>query len=283
MGDALPFIPSSRATVGALAVVLTASTLMVIGGSAQAVSASKLHMAVAITATGMLLVSVDALHNHEAPWPPWRSLLLRNLSVVLLLTPVFIPSGVPEVPEELTEAQPPIFPELEEATRGDDTVTRVLDTAWLLLLLLGATAVLVYSGLVPFLLGRLRLLFTRRPDVERPGDAGEPVGTPVPGQGARGAALARSAYLLDHGDDRRQAVIAAYVSLEQHLEAVTPRRESETAREYVERALAAKADAEKAHVAGLLAVFGSARYSHRPVTAGDVERARTHLRALVGA
>ncbi len=278
MREAVPSSVLPRGTV-TVALVLVASTLAVLGITADPVVLTRNGIALGVATVGILIISIDALRSYDGRGLPWRSLILRNLGVALLLTPIYIRGGRPEPPESFAEGR---TPELSDRSLEQNTFMATVDRFGLVLVILAAVGLLIYSGLLGLLVRRVRLLFATKPPGVAPGPTGDPVGDDAAARDrARSAALRRSAGALDDTDDHRQAVIAAYVALEQHLTAVTARRGSETAREYVSRALRSAAT-EQPHVSGLLDVFGSARYSARPVTADDVARARHHLQALVG-
>jgi hypothetical protein len=99
------------------------------------------------------------------------------------------------------------------------------------------------------------------------------------GQAPRAAALQAAERGLANVDDPRAAVLAAYGALGRSLAAVgLPREPPEAPREYLERVLDA-GPAAAAHLRRLTDLFEVARYSDRPIDAGDRAEALACLRA----
>lgn len=278
MQQAVQGAPSRRATpTGAVVVVAGASTMALLGIMSGPVTLTATQVAVGIVALGLVLVSVDAVARHDGPGLPWWALAIRILGIAVLLVPVFIQRG--EVGRRYRGMGDQSTPSLGAGV-SMESFMRYVDRGFTVLVIVALLWLLVWSGLLVALVRRVRLLLAPRTAPEIPGLAGDPVGDTAT-RARTGAALRRAAAALDESDDRRRAVIAAYVTLEHHLAEVTARRADETAREYLARALGGAAGPAAPHVAGLLDVFGSARYSDRPVTEADVADARRHLHALV--
>lgn len=282
MGEAVtPVVGTRRARTTTIAVVVTASTLAILGLSTGPVVLSRASVAVGVAAVGILLLSVDVLHRHVGPGLPWRTLLLRAVGVTVLLLPLFVSAGAAPLPTRLRETvdQRPL-PQLRSS--GDQGFAQTVDYVLFGLLILLVLWLVLWSGVLGVLVRRIRLVAAGRRQ-PTPGAAGEPVGPDDATRAtARSEALRRSAAALTGGDDARAAVIAAYVVLERHLEQVTPRGATETAHEFVARALRHGAHAGSEHVDALLEVFGAARFSALPISEHDADRARGHLSALVG-
>jgi len=265
-----------------LMVVLAASGLTVIGLAADSVTLTNKQLAIGIAAVGLVVGSVDAcMRRHSGI--PWRTLLLRALIIGVLVLPVFAGFRTAELPlPEPAALQPP---DVGSGSEVEGSFAQRLDRILGVLLALAVLALLVRSGLLIALLRRTRLVLTRR---HRQGPAGltaagAPVGEQAQAQErARDEALRRSARALGNTDDARLAVIAAYVALEEHLvSARFPRERSETAREFVTRALVQDRPADRERVETLLQVFEAARFSLRPITSADAQVAHELLEALV--
>ncbi|MBA2533333.1 MAG: DUF4129 domain-containing protein [Nocardioidaceae bacterium] len=263
-----------------LMVVLAASGLTVICLAADSVTLTNKQLAIGIAAVGLVVGSVDAcMRRHSGI--PWRTLLLRALIIGVLVLPVFAGFRTAELPlPEPAALQPP---DVGSGSEVEGSFAQRLDRILGVLLALAVLALLVRSGLLIALLRRTRLVLTRR---HRQGPAGlTAAGAPVGEQAqerARDEALRRSARALGNTDDARLAVIAAYVALEEHLvSARFPRERSETAREFVTRALVQDRPADRERVETLLQVFEAARFSLRPITSADAQVAHELLEALV--
>lgn len=265
-----------------LVVLLLASGLAVVGSTADSSALTNQQIAVGITGVGLVIASVDAI-NRRGPGIPWRHVLLRVAVIGLLVLPVFVGLPAGDLPP-LKIPSGTVRPDQEATYESGGSFARSLDQVFGVLIALVVLAVLVEGGLLAALVRRTRLVLTmRRMPTDRATAVGDPVGDQLDARSrASDEALRRSAHALNATDDARRAVIAAYVALEQHLaSAGFPRGETETAREFVTRALVQDRPADRGRVETLLDVFGRARFSGRRITDSDAEEARGHLEALV--
>lgn len=94
------------------------------------------------------------------------------------------------------------------------------------------------------------------------------------------AAVQAAMGVLDGVNDPREAVIAAYVAMQETLAARgVPRLAAEAPREYLQRVLRAS-DASEAEAKTLTGLFEEARFSTHPISGGIRERALAALRAV---
>lgn len=156
----------------ALGVLLATSTLAVVGFSAAPVVLSRESVTLGIAAVGVVLLWVDALGRHSGPGLPWGPLLLRAVGVAVLLLPLFISAGPARLPPELRESAPqPPPPEMRP--ESDSGFASTVDHTFLVLLIMLAIGLVLWSGILGWLLRRIRLLTLPRVRVT-PGVPGEP-------------------------------------------------------------------------------------------------------------
>ena len=208
--------------------------------------------------------------------------LRRATSVVLLVSAVLVPFALllllrrPGTPRLRVQPHAVRQPPLEQPS-GKGSFS--FDLRAFVIVLLIVIGVLVLAGLVA---GAIRLLRTI-PVVSRSASA-----LPTGESEAEDAALAdalRAGRSALAGDDVRGAIIACYAAMESSLEqAGVIRERSDSPADLLQRAMGPDLPAVAAqHAATLTDVFREARFSTHPMTARQLDEARTALDAVTAA
>lgn len=274
--------PPSRslARVG-LGVAVAAAATAVVGFASGPASVSTTGVVTVVAAVALVLHGVDVRHRQLDGARLMRSVAGRVVVTGLLVIPFLAPPPGALPPQQLQQRLAQSRSIAENSGHGTPVATTP-DRAFAVLLVLALLAVVLWSGLLGAVLGRLRIALSSRTDQVRVGAAGLPASA-ANGDEERAVrdALQVSARRLGAAGNERQAVIDAYVTLEAHLgEAGFPRAPSETAREFVSRTLLQRCPALQHQVEALLDIFGRARFSAQPITPDQAHEAGRHLSAL---
>ncbi|MEY9953463.1 DUF4129 domain-containing protein [Leifsonia sp. EB34] len=208
-------------------------------------------------------------------------LALSGLALAFQGAPVF--TGLRFTPPA-ADLQPPAGEQSATGTPARQEIpheTRI-DLTWVTYAVIALLVVVVLALLWRYVRRRLR--------PELPGLAGdvdgsaegtvapEPAAQPRPERVRRG--LDRALDLLDQGREPRDAIERAWLGLEEAAaDSGVHRLPAETPGEFVRRVLARVAS-DRAAAGDLLDLYLRARFSDAPVTAADVEAARTAIEAL---
>lgn len=171
---------------------------------------------------------------------------------------------------ERTEQQDPA------SSHGTTDSTHGLGTAfrWLFLLLLALCCVAALAATL-----RLRLVRRRERHPLRPSPLPMNAPEPVPEPDDLDAALEQGLAGLEEGGSVRNAVVAAWVRLEEHAaRAGVARHPEDTPAEFVARALAA--DLDPGALAELADLYREARFSRHPIGEAQRDAARACLTRL---